>query len=150
MATTITVRTAAGKTLTIDHLPTSTIQSLASRIAKEWPEYTTDRQRLIVNGKPLSNFTLTFEGADLKAGSVIHLVKKAGSSQCGGKPTSSGNGNAFRSVPPPSTTGQQVQVVVPQGAQPGQKLRIAFNGQQYDVQIPPNCVAGSKFLINIS
>ena len=48
---------------------------------------------------------------------------------------------------PSSTPGtSKVKVVVPQGVVPGQKLRVSFEGYDYDVAVPNGVPPGSKFI----
>jgi hypothetical protein len=149
----ITVRTAAGKTLDLDldFDNTVTLSEVRNLIEKKWPDdYPVQRQRLIINGNPVSCFdSCSVEEAGIKPGCVLHLLKRAGSAQSQPNKTE----ERFQSVAPPANTNtgglQQVRVCVPANAAPGQTLRITFNNKQYDVKIPTNCAPGSQFAVNL-
>ena len=44
---------------------------------------------------------------------------------------------------------QRVQVAVPEGLVEGDTLRIAFNGQEYLVEVPRGCAAGMEFEVDV-
>ena len=145
------VRTAAGKTLSVDGV--TTWGGLKKQVAAAWPDdFPESRQRYIHAGNPVT--AGDGDPLDIPEGTQLHLLKKVGA-------TSSGRNNnmdipqqPFRSVGPsarqhaPSGT-QQVRVVVPAGASVGTTLRVAVAGRQYDVIIPAGCFPGSQFIVNI-
>ena len=151
----VSVRTAAGKTLelNLDFDNTVTLGDVRNLIEKEWPEdYPVQKQRLIVNGKPVACAdSCSVEEVGIKPSTIIHLLKKAGAQSQPNKKKE----QRFQSVAPPASTNtntggmQQVRVSVPPNAAPGQTLRIDFNNKQYDVKIPANCTPGTQFTVNL-
>jgi len=55
---------------------TQTIDEVKSAITAKWPELTTDKQRLIYNGKPLETGTLG--DANVQPGFTIQIIKRGG------------------------------------------------------------------------
>jgi hypothetical protein len=60
----------------IPFVPTQTIDEVKAAIAAKWPELTTDKQRLIYNGKPLESGTLG--DAKVQPGFTIQIIKRGG------------------------------------------------------------------------
>lgn len=60
----------------IPFVPTQTIDEVKAAITAKWPELTTDKQRLIYNGKPLETGTLG--DAKVQPGFTIQIIKRGG------------------------------------------------------------------------
>jgi Leucine-rich repeat (LRR) protein len=60
----------------IPFVPTQTIDEVKAAIAAKWPELTTEKQRLIYNGKPLESGTLG--DAKVQPGFTIQIIKRGG------------------------------------------------------------------------
>lgn len=60
----------------IPFVPTQTIDEVKAAITAKWPELTTEKQRLIYNGKPLESGTLG--DAKVQPGFTIQIIKRGG------------------------------------------------------------------------
>ena len=146
----VKVRTAAGKTLSVDGV--TTWGDLKKQVAAAWPDdFPEERQRYIHAGKPVS--AGDGDALDVSEGTQLHLLKKVGGASSGAGQLQQPS-QPFRSVGPSAhrvgqASTQQVRVVVPNGASVGTTLRVAVRGRQYDVIIPAGCYPGSHFLVNI-
>lgn len=69
----ITVKTLSGKSENIEVDSTMTVQKLKERITKV-TEIPFDQQRLIFNGKELTDNERTLSDSNIQSGSTIHLI----------------------------------------------------------------------------